>query len=88
MLRKEKLSKGGRRWGLPSAKGGSLTWRSPVSCVIRPGVNFTVRRLPSRSIIRHEEYTKNWLDDHPLTQADLEQEAELLKAIDHRLKFD
>lgn len=30
---------------------------------------------------------KGWLDEHPLTQADLEQEAELLKAIDHRLKF-
>ncbi len=31
---------------------------------------------------------KGWLDEHPLTQADLEQEADLLKAIEHRLKFD
>lgn len=34
------------------------------------------------------ELPKNWLEEHPLTQADLELEADLLKAEDYRLKLD
>ena len=31
-------------------------------------------------------FPEGWLDAHPLTQADLESEAEYLKAIDFKLK--
>ena len=33
------------------------------------------------------EFSKNWLDEFPLTRIDLEQESEYLKAIDFKLSF-
>ncbi|MGD9842367.1 MAG: exopolyphosphatase [Steroidobacteraceae bacterium] len=34
------------------------------------------------------KFPSHWLDEHPLTRADLEQEAEFLKAVGFRLKFE
>jgi exopolyphosphatase / guanosine-5'-triphosphate,3'-diphosphate pyrophosphatase len=45
-------------------------------------------KLTARMRTLELKFPSRWLDDHPLTRADLEQETELLKAVGFRLRFD
>jgi len=45
-------------------------------------------KLHARSKGLEMQFPPRWLDDHPLTLADLEQEAEYLKAVGFKLKFE
>ncbi|MGE0115872.1 MAG: exopolyphosphatase [Steroidobacteraceae bacterium] len=45
-------------------------------------------KLAARMRMLELRFPARWLDDHPLTRADLEQETELLKAVGFRLKFE
>ncbi|MCI0749217.1 MAG: exopolyphosphatase, partial [Nevskiales bacterium] len=49
----------------------------------RPRVQFSVGRNSLEL-----QFSRNWLDEHPLTQADLELEADTLKAADIKLRFE
>jgi exopolyphosphatase/guanosine-5'-triphosphate,3'-diphosphate pyrophosphatase len=45
-------------------------------------------KLAARIRMLELKFPARWLDDHPLTRADLEQESDLLKAVGFRLKFE
>lgn len=45
-------------------------------------------KLKARARSLELEFPPRWLDDHPLTLADFEQEAEFLKAVGFKLKFE
>jgi exopolyphosphatase/guanosine-5'-triphosphate,3'-diphosphate pyrophosphatase len=45
-------------------------------------------KLAARMRTLELKFPTRWLDEHPLTRADLEQECELLKGVGFRLKFD
>ncbi len=45
-------------------------------------------KLQARTRALEMEFPSRWLEDHPLTLADLEQEAEFLKAVGFKLKFE
>lgn len=45
-------------------------------------------KLAARLRLLELKFPARWLDDHPLTRADLEQESEWLKAVGFRLKFE
>jgi len=54
----------------------------------RSAVALPAIKLNARSKGLEVVFPSKWLDDHPLTLADLEQEAEYLKAVGFKLKFD
>ena len=54
----------------------------------RSAVALPMVKLKARTRSLEMEFPSRWLDDHPLTLADLEQEAEFLKAVGFRLKFE
>ncbi len=45
-------------------------------------------KLAAKVRLLELKFPSHWLDDHPLTRADLEQECELLKAVGFRLRFE
>ena len=54
----------------------------------RSAIALPAVKLKARSRSLEMEFPARWLDDHPLTQADLDQEAEFLKAVGFKLKFE
>ncbi|MES1196147.1 MAG: Ppx/GppA phosphatase family protein, partial [Steroidobacter sp.] len=54
----------------------------------RSAVALPTIKLKARTRSLELEFPSRWLDDHPLTLADLEQEADFLKAVGFKLKFE
>ncbi|HEX2586458.1 MAG TPA: hypothetical protein VHL14_15145, partial [Steroidobacteraceae bacterium] len=54
----------------------------------RSAVALPAIKLNARSKGLEIQFPSKWLDDHALTLADLEQEAEYLKAVGFKLKFE
>ena len=48
-----------------------------------PSLRLQLTDAPGMSL----EIPQLWLDDHPLTEADLEQEVEIQAAVDHELQI-
>jgi exopolyphosphatase/guanosine-5'-triphosphate,3'-diphosphate pyrophosphatase len=54
----------------------------------RSAVPLPEMKLTARLRVLELKFPTRWLDDHPLTLADLEQEAEFLKVVGFKLKFE